>query len=139
VRRFPILSALLATLAVLAAAAPIDAVARPPGDWREAEREQRRHELRRQLSEEQQRRDAERAAQASPHGRHRAPMPPGPPPGQMPPGQWHGAASPGPHAGPPPSQPGAGDAGARLSPQERRELRQELRRQGQGMRGRPER
>jgi hypothetical protein len=90
---------LLLCLQVLLSAGP--AAARPPGD--DAERQQRRAELRQQLEAE---RDRWRAD--GQRGGHRG----GPPHGSLPP-PGHGG-----HHG-----------GARLSPEERRALRQDLREQ----------
>jgi hypothetical protein len=102
------LSILLVCIAMLGTALPQGASARGPGGPHEAEREQRREELRRQMAQEHQRLRDER-------GRER------PPPRQRP-------AAPGavPQAAPDHARGGQG----RLSPEERRELRQDLRRQG---------
>jgi hypothetical protein len=76
-------------------------------------REQRRQELRRQLEAERERWRAE--GHAGGHRRHAGP---------------HGFAAPGPGAGPPGGYPAGspyGAGGARLSPEERRSLRDTLR------------
>lgn len=104
---------------VLAALWAQPASARPP--WDDAEREQRRSELRQQLEAE---RDRWRGGPPPPHDARRD-RPPGPggPWGGPPP---HHVRPYGPGGG---GDPRGGDGPHRLSPEERRALRQELRQQ----------
>ncbi len=109
------MSCLLLSLQVLLCAGP--AWARPPGD--DADRQQRRMELRQQLEAERDRWHADGR-----RGHQQGPVGPGARGDGPPPGYGYGGP---PRHGPPPGF--VPPEGGRLSPDERRKLRQELRQQ----------
>jgi hypothetical protein len=122
---------LCAGVLTLLSAAPV--AARPPSD--DAERAQRRSELRQQLEGERERWRGG-PGRDGPPGQYRplSPGPHGPNGPHGPPGSWGGvpperAVPPGPGPDAHRWRGSGGDDGHRLSPEERRALRQELRRQ----------